>query len=43
MGEAGRRKMEREFDEVHVANAYRQAITEIAPASGPQFSTVAFA
>lgn len=43
MGEAGRRKMEREFDEVHVANAYRQAITEIAPASGPQLSTVAFA
>ena len=43
MGEAGRRKMEREFDEVHVANAYRQAITEIAPASGPELSTVAFA
>lgn len=43
MGEAGRRKMEREFDEIHVANAYRQAITEIAPVSSRELSTVAFA
>ena len=43
MGEAGRRKMEREFDQVHVANAYRQAIAEVAPASGPEFREVAFA
>ena len=43
MGEAGRRKMEREFDQLLVANAYRQAIADIAEASGPDLKAVAFA
>jgi glycosyltransferase involved in cell wall biosynthesis len=43
MGEAGRLKMEREYDQIHVANAYRRAIADLTSATVPERQEYAFA
>ena len=43
MGQAGRRKMEREFDQILVAEAYRHAIAQIAAPAAVELNTPAFA
>ena len=43
MGAAGRLKMEREYDQIHVADAYRRVIADLVGATSPEPQEFAFA